>query len=166
MTATNLAWSSSNGASRAGAQSRPRAIPDPAIAPSPPSTVAQVSAEGESTMPPDNDPNSRETLTVHTSLLFDPIQKSFLENVSVEVNTKTGAIARLYRRDSSHLPGPLSEHDIDLRDKVVLPGFVDSHTHIFLHSDKYFPPPPFSLTPYPGAGLAPPILLSTILTWN
>ncbi|KAL2181023.1 uncharacterized protein P884DRAFT_216802 [Thermothelomyces heterothallicus CBS 202.75] len=87
-------------------------------------------------MPPNNDPNPRETLAVHTSLLFDPIQKSFLKNVSVEVNTKTGAIARLYQRDSSHLPGPLSEHDIDLRGKVVLPGFVDSHTHIFLHSDK------------------------------
>ncbi|KAK3298536.1 uncharacterized protein B0H64DRAFT_438991 [Chaetomium fimeti] len=79
---------------------------------------------------------NRSTLIVHTSLLFDPIQKAFLENVSVEVNTETGAIVRLHHRNTPDLPSPLSSRDIDLRDKVVLPGLVDSHTHIFLHSDK------------------------------
>jgi imidazolonepropionase-like amidohydrolase len=87
-------------------------------------------------------------LTIHTSLLFDPIQKAFLENVSVLVNTHTGAIVRLHHRTTPDLPAPLSERDIDLRGKVVLPGFVDSHTHIFLHDDKsvstpaYLSPPP------------------------
>jgi imidazolonepropionase-like amidohydrolase len=76
------------------------------------------------------------TFTVHTSLLFDPIQKAFRENMSVQINPKTGAIVRLYNRNTSDLPSPLSSRDIDLRGKVVLPGFVDSHTHIFLHSDK------------------------------
>lgn len=78
----------------------------------------------------------RSILTVHTSLLFDPIQKSFLENVSVEVNTVTGAIIRLHHRNTPDLTSPLSNRDIDLRGKVVFPGFVDSHTHIFLHSDR------------------------------
>jgi cytosine/adenosine deaminase-related metal-dependent hydrolase len=89
-------------------------------------------------MPPTHDAL---TFTVHTSLLFDPIQKAFLENMSIQVNPKTGAIARLYNRNTSDLPLPLSSRDIDLRGKVVFPGFVDSHTHIFLHSDKCVPPP-------------------------
>jgi imidazolonepropionase-like amidohydrolase len=61
--------------------------------------------------------------------------------MSIQVNPKTGAIARLYNRNTSDLPLPLSSRDIDLRGKVVFPGFVDSHTHIFLHSDKCVPPP-------------------------
>jgi imidazolonepropionase-like amidohydrolase len=86
-------------------------------------------------------PPNRSTFTVHTSLLFDPIQKAFLENVSVEINPQTGAIARLHHRNSPDLPSPLSKRDIDLRGKVVLPGLVDSHTHIFLHSDRSVPSP-------------------------
>ncbi|KAK4250910.1 hypothetical protein C7999DRAFT_28500 [Corynascus novoguineensis] len=87
-------------------------------------------------MPPNHRLNQPEILTVHTSLLFDPIRRAFLENVSVEVNTKTGAITHLYQRRAPDLPSPLTKRDIDLRGKVVLPGFVDSHTHIFLHADK------------------------------
>ncbi|EAQ89660.1 hypothetical protein CHGG_06279 [Chaetomium globosum CBS 148.51] len=63
----------------------------------------------------------RSILTVHTSLLFDPIQKSFLENVSVEVNTVTGAIIRLHHRNTPDLTSPLSNRDIDLRGKRPLP---------------------------------------------
>jgi cytosine/adenosine deaminase-related metal-dependent hydrolase len=89
-------------------------------------------------------PPNRDIITVHTSVLFDPIQKAFLENVSIEVDTKAGTIIRLHYRDTPDLPSPLCKLDIDLRDKVVLPGFVDSHTHIFLHSDKSVPLlPPF-----------------------
>lgn len=79
---------------------------------------------------------NRSTLTVHTSVLFDPIQKAFLDNVSVEVNTETGAIVRLHHRNTPDLTSPSSSRDIDLRGKVVFPGFVDSHTHIFLHADR------------------------------
>ncbi|KAK4125313.1 hypothetical protein N657DRAFT_655346 [Parathielavia appendiculata] len=85
----------------------------------------------EPTIPP-----TRDTVTVHTSLLFDPIQKAFLENLSILINTRTGAIVRLHNRNTPDLPSTMSERDIDLRGKVVLPGLVDSHTHIFLHSDK------------------------------
>ncbi|KAH6630441.1 hypothetical protein B0J18DRAFT_362900 [Chaetomium sp. MPI-SDFR-AT-0129] len=75
-------------------------------------------------------------ITVHTSTLFEPIRKAFLDNVSIEVDTKAGAIVGLLFRDSPDIPLPLGDGEIDLRGKVVLPGFVDSHTHIFLHSDS------------------------------
>ncbi|KAK3898943.1 hypothetical protein C8A05DRAFT_37457, partial [Staphylotrichum tortipilum] len=75
------------------------------------------------------------TVTIHTSLLFDPMQKSFLEHMSIHINTQTGAIIRLEPRNTPDLPLPLGLNDIDLRGKVVLPGLVDSHTHVFLHSD-------------------------------
>lgn len=75
-------------------------------------------------------------ITVHTSTLFEPIRKAFLDNISILVDTKAGAIVGLQFRDSPDIPLPLTEGEIDLRGKVVLPGFVDSHTHIFLHSDR------------------------------
>jgi len=80
---------------------------------------------------PDSDP----TFTVHTSLSFDPRQKKFVSNLSFTVDRVTGAIADIYHRDPFDEDSLiLADHDIDLRDKVVLPGLVDSHTHIFLHS--------------------------------
>ena len=80
--------------------------------------------------------------TIHTSLLFDPKTKTFLENVSININPQTGTIISLNHRNTPnffHFPPYIDDH-IDLRGKVVLPGFVDSHTHIFLHSDKSVPP--------------------------
>lgn len=73
--------------------------------------------------------------TIHTSSLFDPKVKSFRRNVSVTVDPVNGLIMRVFERDSNT---PFSEFlqpgDIDLRGKYVLPGLVDAHTHIFLHS--------------------------------
>ncbi|BCS02044.1 amidohydrolase family protein [Aspergillus luchuensis] len=73
--------------------------------------------------------------TIHTSSLFDPKLKLFRPNVSVTVDPVSGLIVRVFERDSNT---PLSEliqpGDIDLRGKYVLPGLVDAHTHIFLHS--------------------------------
>jgi cytosine/adenosine deaminase-related metal-dependent hydrolase len=72
------------------------------------------------------------TFKVHTTLLFDPKTKSFRENVSIEVDPKTGSIVGVAERQ-----GGMHVHekdDIDLCGKVVMPGFVDAHTHIFLHS--------------------------------
>jgi adenine deaminase len=82
---------------------------------------------------PNMSPN---TLVVHTSLLFDPKQKSFLENMTIEVDPETGSIVRLFKREGIDIPSPDSTKAIDLRGKFVVPGFVDSHTHIFLHSYK------------------------------
>ncbi|KAK3694829.1 hypothetical protein B0T22DRAFT_477543 [Podospora appendiculata] len=81
----------------------------------------------------------RKTFTLHSSLLFDPKKKAFIPNVSIEINRATGAIIKVYTRPSSSSSEPvltLLPGDIDLRgsNKLVMPGFVDSHTHIFLHA--------------------------------
>ena len=71
-------------------------------------------------------------ITIHTSQLFDPKQKKFLKNISVSVSPESGLITKVANRDDS--PVVLGEGDIDLRGSYVMPGFVDAHTHIFLHS--------------------------------
>lgn len=72
----------------------------------------------------------RNTLTLHSSLLFDPRKKAFVKNVSVKIDTESGGIAEVFERASDE---EIDDGDIDLRGKVVMPGFVDAHTHIFLH---------------------------------
>ncbi|OQV03846.1 hypothetical protein CLAIMM_08834 [Cladophialophora immunda] len=71
--------------------------------------------------------------TLHTDLLFDPISKAFLKNVSIRVDETSGEITEVIRRENDSAV-ELAQGDVDLRGKVVLPGFVDAHTHIFLHS--------------------------------
>lgn len=75
-------------------------------------------------------------LTVHTSTLFDSKHKTFVSNVSLVVDTKTGLITKTYRREEEDLPRhnvSSGSSTIDLRGLTVLPGLVDAHTHIFLH---------------------------------
>ncbi|KAK0751794.1 hypothetical protein B0T18DRAFT_387873 [Schizothecium vesticola] len=74
------------------------------------------------------------TFTVHTSLSFDPRQKKFVENVSLKIDGATGTITDVYHRSPDSDECLVAKDGIDLRAKVVLPGLVDSHTHIFLHS--------------------------------
>jgi len=69
---------------------------------------------------------------LHTSVLFDAQKKEFVNDVSIRVDPQTGLIESVYQRQTPL--GIISPSDIDLRGKVVLPGFVDAHTHIFLHS--------------------------------
>lgn len=73
-------------------------------------------------------------LTIYTSTLFDPKKKAFLSNISLTVDTSTGLIIGIFQHDDISLADPLPENSIDLRGKFVMPGFVDAHTHIFLHS--------------------------------
>ena len=73
----------------------------------------------------------RKLVALHSSLLFDPQRKAWLENVSIKVDLQSGGIVEVYARDSDD---EIRDDDIDLRGKVVMPGFVDAHTHIFLHS--------------------------------
>lgn len=73
---------------------------------------------------------ARKTLTLHSSLLFDPRKKAFVKNVSIKIDPQSGGIAEVYERAADE---EIHDGDIDLRGKVVMPGFVDAHTHIFLH---------------------------------
>jgi len=71
--------------------------------------------------------------TIHTSTLFDPKKKAFVPDVSITVNPASGLIVDVFTR-TEKLGDSVPNGDIDLRGKFVLPGFVDAHTHIFLHS--------------------------------
>lgn len=82
---------------------------------------------------------TRKTFNVHSSVLYDPKKKSFRKNVSIEVDGESGSIIDIFNRKDNDEPLELANGDIDLRGKVVMPGFVDSHTHVFLHSYKYVP---------------------------
>ncbi|EFZ03726.2 amidohydrolase family protein [Metarhizium robertsii] len=77
------------------------------------------------------------TITVHAGTIFDSKAKKFKENVSITVDPGTGSIVHVLQRDTG--TANIREGDIDLRDKIVMPGFVDAHTHIFLHAYKERP---------------------------
>ncbi|KAL6248225.1 hypothetical protein RBB50_004480 [Rhinocladiella similis] len=72
--------------------------------------------------------------TIHTSILFDPKKKAFVNDVSVTVDPKSGLIVEVSQRQPGSLGESVPNGDVDLRGKIVMPGFVDAHTHIFLHS--------------------------------
>lgn len=80
---------------------------------------------------------ARKFTTVHCSVLFDPKTKAFVENVSIRVDREHGSIADVYARHSNEELEALPDGDIDLRGQVVMPGFVDAHTHIFLHPYRH-----------------------------
>lgn len=72
--------------------------------------------------------------TIHTSVLFDPKKKTFEKDISVTVDPKSGLIVDVKQRSPGALGEAVPEGDVDLRGKIVMPGFVDAHTHVFLHS--------------------------------
>jgi len=72
--------------------------------------------------------------TIHTSILFDPKKKAFVSNISITVDPVSGLITEVIERNAGSLGTSVPEGDVDLRGKVVTPGFVDAHAHIFLHS--------------------------------
>jgi predicted amidohydrolase len=51
----------------------------------------------------------------------------------MNVNPVTGLIASMYKLDEEIFDKRCGKV-IDLREKIVLPGLVDIHTHIFLHT--------------------------------
>ncbi|KAK2061557.1 amidohydrolase [Colletotrichum caudatum] len=76
---------------------------------------------------------SNTRITLHTSLLFNARRKAFERDISIVVDPTRGIIEDVYHRaDGDHFT--VTERDIDLRGKVVMSGFVDAHTHVFLHS--------------------------------
>jgi cytosine/adenosine deaminase-related metal-dependent hydrolase len=72
---------------------------------------------------------STTTYIVHTDVLFDPMRKQFVSDMSVTVDRASGLITKVYERKEPL--GEVTSPDIDLRRKVVLPGLVVAHTHIF-----------------------------------
>lgn len=64
-------------------------------------------------------------------MLFDSKSKSFHKNVTLEIDREKGEIINSFDNTVHSVIRP---GDVDLRGQVVMPGFVDSHTHIFLHS--------------------------------
>jgi imidazolonepropionase-like amidohydrolase len=74
--------------------------------------------------------------TVHTSSLFDPKEKKVIRDISITVDPSSGLITRIFKRDDTQRPFAeiFRDGDIDLRGKFVMPGLVDAHTHVFLHS--------------------------------
>lgn len=77
--------------------------------------------------------------TVHTSWLFDPKLKRARSNISVIVNAVSGLIVQVLERNDEATPfsNIFQDGDVDLRGKFVMPGFVDAHTHVFLHSYEW-----------------------------
>lgn len=74
--------------------------------------------------------------TLHTSWLFDPRAKQVRKNWSITVDKRSGLIEKITQRDDEQQPVDqlFKPGDVDLRGKYVLPGLVDAHTHVFLHS--------------------------------
>jgi imidazolonepropionase-like amidohydrolase len=79
-----------------------------------------------------------DTITIFTSLLFNPKTKQISYNASIKVDRVSGSIVGInVRSDADEARADLvGVNDIDLRYRFVMPGFVDSHSHIFLHSYK------------------------------
>lgn len=76
---------------------------------------------------------AKDHFLVHTGQLFDPREKDFIKNATVVVDAHTGLIVKVTKRQAQE-DIQLSTRDIDLSSKTVLPGFIDAHTHIFLHA--------------------------------
>ena len=77
--------------------------------------------------------NSPKPFYIHTTTLFNSKTMGIEENISFLVDPAIGLIIEKIQRPSSTIEN-LSSNDIDLSGKFVMPGFVDAHTHIFLHS--------------------------------
>ncbi|KAI1095303.1 amidohydrolase [Rostrohypoxylon terebratum] len=74
--------------------------------------------------------NSSKKILILTSSLFDSKTKGFLKNTALRADTSTGLITKV---EQTPVAPDDDEYVIDLRGYTVLSGFVDAHTHIFLH---------------------------------
>lgn len=89
-----------------------------------------------------NDPNSPSNLDVATVKILtgriitaNPttglLQEPFLENHTITVSQKTGRILTVAPTSDEDVQSleTLDAHTIDLREKTVLPGLIDTHVH-------------------------------------
>ena len=68
---------------------------------------------------------------IRAGRLFDGKSDALVENVSVLIQGKT--IVRV----GKDLPIPAGAFVIDLSDRTLMPGLIDTHTHIVLHAGDY-----------------------------
>lgn len=73
-----------------------------------------------------------------TSHLFEPTTRKFIQDQVITINERLGLVidVQTYEGGDEDLfvPDKLTRRVIDLRGKFVLPGLVDAHSHLFLHS--------------------------------
>jgi imidazolonepropionase-like amidohydrolase len=70
-------------------------------------------------------PAAAETLVIHAGrLITDPAQRPQGASTITVVDGRISAIA------ARHQPAPAGARLVDLRDKTVLPGLIDTHTHL------------------------------------
>ncbi|KAL1886061.1 hypothetical protein Cpir12675_006876 [Ceratocystis pirilliformis] len=124
--------------------SAPVSIPTPTI------STLSATARATITKPTDNSyvrmqrrkhesRHEQRILAIHTSMLFNPRTEEVMPDVTIEVNCATGKITRMIQHDAD-TEVVTKTGDIDLRGKFVMPGLVDSNTHVFLHSYRERPP--------------------------
>ncbi|KAF8837627.1 hypothetical protein BDN67DRAFT_908900 [Paxillus ammoniavirescens] len=82
--------------------------------------------------------SAAETIVIIAGKLFDPYTLDLLENQLITISNESGLILDV--SPYTYSGNPQSEwpfttaHDVlDLRTLTVLPGFVDTHVHFFLH---------------------------------
>ncbi|KAK0500033.1 hypothetical protein EDD18DRAFT_1148175 [Armillaria luteobubalina] len=68
-----------------------------------------------------------DTSTILAGRLFDPSIEDFVDSQLIIVSKRTGLIVDVHGYTAGSV-------DIDLRHLTVLPGFVDTHVHMFLHA--------------------------------
>ncbi|KAH7886385.1 hypothetical protein F5I97DRAFT_1810064 [Phlebopus sp. FC_14] len=77
-----------------------------------------------------------ETTVIIAGKLFDPYSLNLVENQLITVSNESGLILGVspYTGNDTSNPGDtIGANVIDLRHLTVLPGFVDTHVHFFLH---------------------------------
>jgi imidazolonepropionase-like amidohydrolase len=70
-------------------------------------------------------PAAAETVVIHAGrLIADPMQRPQGPSTITVVDGRVSAVA------AGHQPAPAGARLVDLRSKTVLPGLIDTHTHI------------------------------------
>ncbi|KAA1467791.1 hypothetical protein DENSPDRAFT_770657 [Dentipellis sp. KUC8613] len=77
---------------------------------------------------------------IYGARLFDPESLAFVPHPVVTVDPASGLIVDVHSYDPAAIYIAADANTVDLRDKTLLPGFVDAHVHFFLH--------PYSETPW------------------
>ncbi|OSD00879.1 hypothetical protein PYCCODRAFT_1413611 [Trametes coccinea BRFM310] len=80
------------------------------------------------------DPQER-TIRIYAGKLYDPESLQLLPQRVISVSPRLGLVLDIqsYSAKETDEVDFTHEDEVDLRDATVLPGFVDTHVHLFLH---------------------------------